>query len=149
MKPAVEERPTVEVTREDQDDINAYALLVQRRSEQVEGLAVRLYYFMLGFFCFARSQLAPRLLFLFAACLAVVDSHRVWLCSHARCSCCYMPWPSHCWVWLLCALCASSGVLVLILLCGDSTRTAVVPTCRPRVAFSFRGTCLGRAAHSA
>lgn len=41
MKPAAEERPTVEVTREDQDDINAYALLVQRRSEQVEALAVR------------------------------------------------------------------------------------------------------------
>ncbi|OSX69566.1 hypothetical protein BU14_1390s0003 [Porphyra umbilicalis] len=39
MKPAAEERPTVEVTREDQDDINAYALLVQRRSEQVEALA--------------------------------------------------------------------------------------------------------------
>lgn len=29
----------MEVTREDQDDINAYALLVQRRSEQVEALA--------------------------------------------------------------------------------------------------------------
>ncbi|KAK1864147.1 hypothetical protein I4F81_006697 [Pyropia yezoensis] len=39
MKPAAEERPTVEVTREDQDDINAYALLVQRRSEQMEALA--------------------------------------------------------------------------------------------------------------
>lgn len=47
MKPAAEERPTVEVTREDQDDINAYALLVQRRSEQVEALAVRWWFFFL------------------------------------------------------------------------------------------------------
>jgi len=51
MKPAAEERPTVEVTREDQDDINAYALLVQRRSEQVEALAVRLFFCFMLFFC--------------------------------------------------------------------------------------------------
>lgn len=35
----------MEVTREDQDDINAYALLVQRRSEQMEALAVRWWFF--------------------------------------------------------------------------------------------------------
>lgn len=73
MKPAAEERPTVEVTREDQDDINAYALLVQRRSEQVEALAVRWSFFSLSLSSFA--------VFIAVCCagLSVFQVERRWL----------------------------------------------------------------------
>jgi len=90
MKPAAEERPTVEVTREDQDDINAYALLVQRRSEQVEALAVRLFFVLCCFFVVCLFSTQSRLVFLVSR-LLVMERRRVWLCSHARCSRWCMP----------------------------------------------------------
>lgn len=106
----------MEVTREDQDDINAYALLVQRRSEQVEALAVRFFFVLCCFFLlFARSQLNPVSFSLFPA---------YWSWNAAVCGCAHMlavlagtcPDPLNDGLGLLVALCASSCVLVWILL---------------------------------